>query len=682
MSSEEPRSDTEDLRPSTQTSFVYPSRTLLGDIKPGPVPEVISQPEPKLKSWPGESLNSLEPPSVMGSTEQAAVNLLARHARAQDRSKAKTHEREPNSNTTGASLLKPCSPIFSSLAVSLDPDSTRHSSPDKDERFTKKYGYHSTAQERTRAFVNRDIREQEYDADGSALRPQEHEDESQEEKNILSSSAQALKSVALEVAPFNLAEYGLVHLPSNRSDHDSASGSSRQGKSSQPNSRRKKSTNPSGRGSADSVNRAKLENISTPRDPAIAYHITKPAEHTDEEPTNITGSSNTSSAGLGNDANLSDAEPESRTSTMDTINTDLTIGTDGSYPYTTVRFKTTQDENGNHVILGRQGQLNRCEDEVRNYQQQSTQATKVLLAYSHSRYYLSLRSLLNDLNTYLGAIQAYGVLIAVDDNYDDGRLVVRQVSENAADLLGLPPNYLFSLRCFTDALPDHQVNVLLDNLQCLTESNDPLATSEDHDVHIFMLSGYGQVGYGSDAIDFDVDLHRRTWTAWAAVHRSVSADNQEPGLIIIEIEIENDLLHPLHPVTGLRETWPLLDVPADPQRTSSSYSSSTETRNDLETAGYVPTPITTPSTRGFASGKLFTSQDEGEWLPNTTAILESTTSASKPIPALERMRRVAASSMLGNNNQTNKGHRQPHRGTGSQSGQFGMMDIFSVCIVV
>ena len=68
-----------------------------------------------------------------------------------------------------------------------------------------------------------------------------------------------------------------------------------------------------------------------------------------------------------------------------------------------------------------------------------------------------------------GAVQGFGVLVALQDDPDSETLVVRQVSENATELLGLSPKYLFSLPCFTDVLPDSQVDVLWDNIQFLAD---------------------------------------------------------------------------------------------------------------------------------------------------------------------------------------------------------------------
>lgn len=69
---------------------------------------------------------------------------------------------------------------------------------------------------------------------------------------------------------------------------------------------------------------------------------------------------------------------------------------DSQEPLITVRFQHVQDEHGNHVVVGREGRLARCEDEPIRVP---------------------------------GAVQGFGVLIALEEDYETGNLVVRQVSE-------------------------------------------------------------------------------------------------------------------------------------------------------------------------------------------------------------------------------------------------------------
>ncbi|KAJ7857770.1 hypothetical protein B0H13DRAFT_1156234 [Mycena leptocephala] len=176
----------------------------------------------------------------------------------------------------------------------------------------------------------------------------------------------------------------------------------------------------------------------------------------------------------------------------------------------TVRFQHVQDEHGNHVILGREGKLARCEDEP-------------------------IRT--------PGAVQGFGVLIAVHEVED--ALVVRQVSENAEEILGLSPRYLFSLQCFTDTLPESQAGALWEFL-----SESDLNTQEEKaSPYVFLLTGWGAPGSAAPD-DPEASAGRRKWTCWCAVHRPLDpASGASLGLIIMEFELERDTLNPLYPLT-------------------------------------------------------------------------------------------------------------------------------------
>jgi hypothetical protein len=69
---------------------------------------------------------------------------------------------------------------------------------------------------------------------------------------------------------------------------------------------------------------------------------------------------------------------------------------DGEEPIVTFRFEHVATEDGHHVVTGRGGKLRKCEDEP---------------------------------ITTPGAVQAFGVLMVLEENYDTGVLAVRQVSE-------------------------------------------------------------------------------------------------------------------------------------------------------------------------------------------------------------------------------------------------------------
>ncbi|KAG8724687.1 Light-sensor Protein kinase [Ceratobasidium sp. 395] len=214
------------------------------------------------------------------------------------------------------------------------------------------------------------------------------------------------------------------------------------------------------------------------------------------------------------------------------------------------------------VVVGREGQLARCEDEPIRVP---------------------------------GAVHGFDVLIALEEeDYETGNLVVRQVSENTSEILGLTPQFLFSLAYFTQTSPDSQADILRDNVHYL---HDPALESQDtadNSPHIFLLSGWGEPGSGecfSQGVGAAIgglgevgggdrrgmgkgQEQRREWTCWCAAHRlkqpikgrnvpSSSAEASSAGgyldpnqfddaearspLVILKFELERDVLNPLYP---------------------------------------------------------------------------------------------------------------------------------------
>ncbi|KAF7299237.1 ATP-binding cassette transporter [Mycena indigotica] len=326
-------------------------------------------------------------------------------------------------------------------------------------------------------------------------------------------------------------------------------------------------------------------------------------------------------------------------------------GSDASdlFQFMTVRFQHSQDDHGHHVIIGREGKLSRCEDEAS----------------------FPIRT--------PGAVQGFGVLIAVEEL--DDTLLVRQVSENAEELLGLPPHFLFSLECFTDTLPESQIGVIWDNLQFLSET-DLNAQDEEGSPHVFLLTGWGAPGSAKNG-DLTANGDRRVWTCWCAVHRpSDPSGNADTSIIIMEFELERDTLNPLYPPIS-EDTGATLGTPGSVGSGSGGGTDGTGTERGASTDG---SATLMPSRNG-------SSNDLGPTLfvPSAEDILESTTSRAKPLPALERLRRIARgerpptspsstpSDPLGAPQGLPLRSRRTRRGTGpSMSGGVGMMDVFAV----
>lgn len=158
----------------------------------------------------------------------------------------------------------------------------------------------------------------------------------------------------------------------------------------------------------------------------------------------------------------------------------------------TVRFRHAMTDDGHAVITGRDGNLQRCEDEP-----------------IHAP----------------GAVQAFGILIALKEELD-GHFLVRYVSENSKRIIGYSPRELFKLSNFTDILTEEQADNLLDHIDFIhDEDTDPVTSGPD----VFSISVRPPRG--------------RTTKLWCAIH----VNPVHPDLIICEFELEDDKEYPLRP---------------------------------------------------------------------------------------------------------------------------------------
>ncbi|KAJ7578685.1 hypothetical protein C8J56DRAFT_968782 [Mycena floridula] len=323
-------------------------------------------------------------------------------------------------------------------------------------------------------------------------------------------------------------------------------------------------------------------------------------------------------------------------------------------PWLSVKFQHAQDENGNHVVIGREGTFTRCEDEP-------------------------IRT--------PGAVQGFGVLIAVDEK--DDVLEVRQVSENSTELLGLSPRYLFSLDCFSDILPDSQAAILWNNIEFLATGPEETSEDDNDSPHVFLLTGLGE------PVDNGDSSARRSWTCWCAVHRPPMSNKKGLNLIIMEFELERDTLNPLYP--------PLI-IPVPQGSTSRESHNSTDsssstlvtksTKSELSEVAAISAPDS-PSTSvverldlGVTPSSFQGLEGEEDWIPSAEDIMESTISRSKPLPALERLRRAnrPIGSAIPADGETPKPRRVQRRSTLASDGSadsgrgsgVGIMNVFDV----
>ncbi|KAK0641059.1 hypothetical protein B0T16DRAFT_335409 [Cercophora newfieldiana] len=159
----------------------------------------------------------------------------------------------------------------------------------------------------------------------------------------------------------------------------------------------------------------------------------------------------------------------------------------------THRFKHVMTDEGHAVITGRDGTLQRCEDEPIHMP---------------------------------GAVQSFGLMLAIHEE-PDGRFQVRYVSENSKRFLGRSPQQLFQLVDFLDILTDEQAENLLDHIDFIRDEDaDPNVNGPE----VFSLS-------------VKPPGKQRSVKLWCAMH----VHPAHRDMIICEFEMDDDLDYPLRP---------------------------------------------------------------------------------------------------------------------------------------
>ncbi|KAI1434240.1 hsp90-like protein [Xylaria sp. CBS 124048] len=178
-------------------------------------------------------------------------------------------------------------------------------------------------------------------------------------------------------------------------------------------------------------------------------------------------------------------------------------------PVMTTRFEHILTDDGHAIITGYHDTPQRCEDEP-----------------IHTP----------------GAVQAFGLLVALKDTGDDeadSRFSVRIVSENSSQIIGYSPRELFQLESFMEIFSEEQADNLLDHIDFIRDEESDLAVS-GADVFMVSLRPPGQ---------------SETIKLWCAMH----VNSSHPDLIICEFEPEDDQRHPIRPPDEL--------VPKEPEDT-------------------------------------------------------------------------------------------------------------------
>jgi len=246
-------------------------------------------------------------------------------------------------------------------------------------------------------------------------------------------------------------------------------------------------------------------------------------------------------------------------------------------------------------------------------------------------------------------------------------------TQNSAAILGLNPRYLFGLECFTDVLPDSQADLLWDSVQFVNNSW-PSEEEGDYSPHIVAITGWGQPGSDDTSDDSE---RRKRWKAWCAIHRPrVPEHPDQLPLLILEFELENDDVNPLCPPEP--ENSPL-GSPAgghtEPRAKTTGVLLDQSSRVDGDaTARPAGSASILPDIHGL--------DGDHEWRPSPQDVLESTTSRSKPLTALQRLRKLktshSARGTIDNDGSPSPVRRKERVRRNYSSGSVGMMDVFAL----
>lgn len=149
-----------------------------------------------------------------------------------------------------------------------------------------------------------------------------------------------------------------------------------------------------------------------------------------------------------------------------------------------------------------------------------------------------------------GAIQRFGALVALEES--QGVFLVRIVSDNSESVVGIIPEDLFGLRCFTDLLPAHDKREFILRCHALSQSSSPRHPD------VFQLSLTSLRGI---PVPLYCALHIR----------------KETGLVICEFELDQDLFNPTHPSASTLPDKPVQVI--EHQATSAERLLSTTSRS-------------------------------------------------------------------------------------------------------
>jgi len=185
---------------------------------------------------------------------------------------------------------------------------------------------------------------------------------------------------------------------------------------------------------------------------------------------------------------------------------------------------------------------------------------------------------------------------------------------------------------------------------------------EDENPQVFLVSGWGEPG--SAITQSEDEQERREWKCWVAAHRlkaqPATSDGEARRLIVVEFELEQDIFNPLYPTASFSTTSEThsgtsamatssvgfssdkaSESSGTTRQTSAPYMVSTSSDENVDVLSQAGTPLSALNMGQLALRPGL--EGDETWVPSAEAILESTTSRSRPLRALERMRRFTRS---------------------------------------
>lgn len=124
-----------------------------------------------------------------------------------------------------------------------------------------------------------------------------------------------------------------------------------------------------------------------------------------------------------------------------------------------------------------------------------------------------------------GAVQSFGLLVALEYGKDARALPVRMASDNSREVIGKSPQQLFALISFADLFSGDQADIFIDHVDLIRNEKDDVELEAN----------------GPEVFPLDIDVAQgRPRRLWCAMHKCQA----NPDLITCEFGVENDQMYP------------------------------------------------------------------------------------------------------------------------------------------